>query len=97
MPVSFLWAAQPAHAADRLPRRVPSILALVSRLLVKYTCRQSHPANEVAVRLLPLACRVAGRKTSAADARRWADKSRSPRRLNDCTGSKRVAIKAAAQ
>ena len=34
-------AAQHAHAADRLPRRVLRCLALVSRLWAEYTCRQS--------------------------------------------------------
>jgi len=38
-------AAQQIAEADRLPRRVPCILALVSCLLVKYTCRQSRPAR----------------------------------------------------
>jgi len=61
-------AAQPAHAADRLPRRVPSISALVLRLWAEYTCRQSCPASGVAVKLSLLGCRVVGRKTPAADA-----------------------------
>ena len=41
-----LIAAQPGLAADRLPRRVPSSLALASRLLGVYTCRQSYPASQ---------------------------------------------------
>ena len=66
------WAAQPAHAADRLPRRVRSSLALVSRFLAEEACLPSYPASGVAVRLSLLACCVAGRNTPAADARRWA-------------------------
>ena len=61
-------AAQPAHAADRLPRRIPSILALAARLLVEYTCCQSRLANGVAVRLSPLGGSVVGCKSAAADA-----------------------------
>jgi len=36
--------AQQVVARDRLPRRVLSIRALVSRLWGEYTCRQSYPA-----------------------------------------------------
>src|SRR3972149_8731205 len=43
--VGQIERTQPAHAADRLPRRGLSSLALVSCLLVKYTCRQSRPAR----------------------------------------------------
>ena len=63
------WAAQPAHAADRLPRRVLRCVALASCLWVEYTCRWVSPANGVAVRLSCLACRLIGRNTPAADAR----------------------------
>ena len=63
------WAAQPAHAADRLPRRVRSLLALASRRSAEYTCRQSCLANDVAVRLSRLGYLGSGRKTPAADAR----------------------------
>ena len=67
-PVGNGRAAQPAHAADRLPRRVPSILALASRLLGEYTCHQSRPANTVAVRLSHITHSSSGCKTPAADA-----------------------------
>ena len=63
------WAAQPAHAADHLPRRVRKDLALASRLLEVYTCRQSCPARSVAVWQSLFARCVVGRKTAAADAR----------------------------
>ena len=63
------WAAQPAHAADRLPRRVRSLLALASRRSAEYTCRQSCPANAVAVRLSLLARCGSWRNMPAADAR----------------------------
>ena len=46
-----------------------SALALAACRRGEYTCRQSRPANGVAVRLSSLACRVIGRNTAAADAR----------------------------
>jgi len=61
-------AAQPAHAADRLPRRVLRSLALALCLLAEYTCRYVCPANAVAVRLSCLACRGSWHNTPAADA-----------------------------
>jgi len=62
-------SAQPAHAADRLPRRGLKGLALAACRRGEYTCRQSRPANDVAVRLSPVACCVVGRNTPVADAR----------------------------
>ncbi len=50
-----------------LPRRVPSLFELVVRQLGTYTCRQSCQASGAVVRLSRWACRVAWRKTPAAD------------------------------
>ena len=62
---------RPTSACNRPPtaRRVRKGLALAARLWGEYTCRQSRPANSVAVWLSPLACVGSGRNTPAADAR----------------------------
>ena len=63
------WAAQPAHAADRLPRRVLRCRALVAHLWAGYTCRGVCPACRGRVRLSPLACVGVSASRRTADAR----------------------------